>query len=70
MAPTIRRDSRSVPTAGRGPAVLRGLVEHAPLRVIGISGVERFTLDAASRISAFSVSRGDYLGERGPLWWD
>ncbi len=29
-------------------AVLRGVTENADLRVIGISGVERFTLDAAS----------------------
>jgi two-component SAPR family response regulator len=39
----ILPDINGVTLAG----VLRGIADDAPLRVIGISGVERFTLDAA-----------------------
>lgn len=36
-------------------AVLRGTVEHVELRVIGISGVEHLTLDAASERGIFDM---------------
>jgi CheY-like chemotaxis protein len=36
-------------------AVLRGVTQNAALRVIGISGVERFTLDAASARGIFDA---------------
>ncbi len=36
-------------------AVLRGMVEHVELRVIGISGVEHLTLNAASERGIFDA---------------
>lgn len=51
LVDVILPDINGVTLAG----VLRGVVEHVELRVIGISGVEHVTLDAASDRGIFDA---------------
>ena len=51
LVDVVLPDINGVTLAG----VLRGVVEHVALRVIGVSGVEHFTLDAASERGIFDA---------------